>query len=142
MADIVVTAATVLPGSGAVVVTQNLAAGAISAGQLVFLNASNQWQLTNASTALGAAAKGQIGIALNSALAAGSYLAVLMGGVVSMTTVAALTPRSPVVASGAVAGNLAPNADLVTNIATWFPVFVGIPLTATTLQFQPLATGI
>lgn len=142
MADIVVTAATVLAGAGAVVDTTHLSATAISAGQVVFLNSSSQWALANASTALGAAAKGAIGIALNSALAAGAYVAVQTGGVISMTTVAALIPRSPVVASGAVAGNLAPVADLVTNIGTWFPVLVGIPLTATTLQLQPLATGI
>jgi hypothetical protein len=142
MADIVVTGSTVLPGAGAVVDTTHLSAAAISAGQLVFLNSSNAWQLTNAATALGAAAKGTIGIALNSALAAGAYIAVQTGGVISMTTTAAMTPRSPIVASGAVAGNLAPVADLVTNIATWFPVVVGVPLTATTLQLQPLATGI
>lgn len=136
MADYAVTAALTTPGAGATIDNSRNAGAVIAAGQAVYLDlVTNTYKLAIATAAVTSKVAG---IALNSALVIGAPVAVLTAGLLNAT--ATFVARSPVVLSGAVAGNMAPAADLITNIATWYPCVVLIPYTATTHLVQPMAT--
>ena len=139
MADYVVTSTSVLSTDlNAVVDTTKNAGVAITAGQAVYYDtATGTYKLAQAT--LNTAANRVTGIALNTA-AIGQPVVVLTKGILTLNAV--LTSRSMVVLSGAAAGGVAPHADLVTNIATWYPCFIGIPLSTSTLYVLPYGTGI
>jgi len=140
MADYAVTSSSVAPGAGAIIDNTRYAGVAIVAGQVAYLElSSNTYKVCNASAS--APLSKAAGIALNSA-AVGQPVSVQTGGFITITATPAFTTRSPLVASGAGAGNMAPAADLVTNIATWWPAVLGIPVSATSILLQPLATQV
>lgn len=78
MSAIAITAANVLGSVNAERITQFKAAAAITAGQVVYLNASNQWALADSDASLGTGASDVRGIAENSAPGAGQPLTVVI----------------------------------------------------------------
>ncbi|HEY3694067.1 hypothetical protein [Phenylobacterium sp.] len=113
MADIVVTAASVLPGAGAVI-AQGTAGETITAGQAVALNSATGLYMKadadNATAALRVAA----GIALCGA-SNGQPISVQTAGKVTLN--AALTASEPFFLS-ATAGGICPKADIATGMYT------------------------
>lgn len=127
MTDLVITAASLLPGSDAVV--QNGAAGeAVGQGKAVYFDSTlQQWLLADANHAT-AAKRRPTGIALNATTAAAQKLAVQTGG--TITIGAALTAGARYYCS-ATAGGIAPEADLATGMET---SLIGIALSTTVLK--------
>ena len=138
MADITVTAANVVSVSGAQN-TGNLASTTITAGKIVYLNASNQWALAAAnSTALIAGGGTTWGIALHAALAS-QPLAVQVGGVCGFGVVFTV---GVIYVISATAGGIAPITDLV---STNYISILGIATTTSNLDMSTLpktATGV
>jgi hypothetical protein len=129
-ADLTITAASVVPGVNAVIDKTRNAGATITAGQAVYLDTNNLWQLANAA---GAAALRQAqGIALNSA-SSSQPLAVQTAG--QITIGATVVVGKVYVLSGANAGGVAPSTDLVTG---WYTntLGIGISTTVIALQFQ------
>ena len=129
MANLTITAASVLQGSGAVI-EYGQAGATITQGQVVYLDTltTGKYQLAGdrAATAL---ARTPRGIALNSA-SSGQPLAVQTKG--SITIGATLTPGVAYYLS-ATLGAICPVADLV---ATDFPAFLGMATSATALTLD------
>ncbi len=137
MAAIAITAANVLGSSLATRLSQYKSAAAITAGQLVYLNASNAWALVDDDASLGTLTTDIRGLAENSAPGAGQPLTVVtadpnftIGGTVSnglviygFTTAGAIT-FADIPAAGAK------------------PVVVGIANSATTAVINIFATGV
>lgn len=129
MADLAITAANVLPGSNAVLDKTRNAGAAITAGQAVYLDSSNLWQLADANGA--AALRQATGIAVNNA-AANQPIAVQTAG--DITIGGTVTVGSVYVLS-ANAGGVAPVGDLASG---WYTNVLGIGKSTTViaLQFQ------
>lgn len=143
MGNYVPTAATVVAQPGATIVP-GFAGAAIAAGDWVYLDtATNTYKLAQANSA---AASKAAGIALNSAPGVGQPVDICTAGLVSVTMTPTPTARIPLVLSGGTAGRGADAADLITNIATWFPCFLGIFQTTSLLFIGqtpgPVYTGV
>jgi hypothetical protein len=125
MADVAITAANVVPVSGAAI--QSGTAGvAITAGQLVYNDSSTSTiKLCHAVTSLATASC--VGVAIDNA-AANQPVSYQNGG--DITIGGTLTQGEPYFTSGTNAGGLAPKADLATN---WMTVCFGIAKSATVL---------
>lgn len=110
MADLVVTAANVAAGSGAIINRNHNAGAAITAGQTVYLDQTAQtWKLADCDA--GAITSVVGGIALHAA-SSGQPLAVQTGGRINPGATVAV--GEIYVASGT-AGGIAPKADLATG---------------------------
>jgi len=108
MADITVTAASVAQSTNAQVNNSHNAGATITAGQSVYLSASNTWLLAQCDGTALEAGSGTFGIALHGSLS-GQPLAVQVAGTITIGgTVAAGTPY----VISATAGGIAPFADL------------------------------
>lgn len=131
--DVAVTAASVIKGTGASVVSGTLAGETITAGQPVYLNAADG-KLYRALNDTSAHAQ-VVGIALHAALA-GQPLAYQTSG--NLTFNAALTVGIIYVVS-ANAGGIAPAADLA---AGKFVTILGVAVSTTSLALNIWASGV
>lgn len=137
MANISITAANVAVSTAAVVRREYPAGATITAGQLVYLNAPNQWALVDSDAAVtGNGVNDLCGIALNGA-SSGQPLAVctqdLGGFTVGGTLVNGRTYYSST-SAGAIAD------DVPTTGA--FPRVLGVARSAALLVFNPTASGV
>ncbi len=136
MADITVTAANVLPGSDANVLTNYLAGETITAGMAVYLKSSDSrwWKAQCDSTAAEAGSAG-LGIALMGS-SAGQAVAVQISG--SITIGATVVATTQYIVS-ATAGGICPIADIV---STNYLSLLGYGSTTAILIMNKNATGI
>lgn len=134
MADLVITPASVVAGTGAK--TESGIAGAvITAGQVVYKDAAdNKFKLADTDSAT-AAARSPYGIALNGA-AANQPVTVLVSG--SITIGAAVTAGVFYYLSGT-AGGICPVADVA---AGDYPCIIGVGISATVLKAAIVEAGV
>lgn len=129
MADLSITAASVTPGTAVTPVidkTRNFGA-TINAGQAVYLDTNNVWQLADAD---GAAALRQCnGISLNSG-ASGQPAAVQTAGSIN---IGATTAVGSIYILSNTAGGIAPSSDLASG---WYTNIIGIARTNATIDIQ------
>jgi hypothetical protein len=143
VADLVITAANVKPGTGMNPNSQYKSGATITQGQCVYLDTNNLWQLAKADTLIHSGQGVSVGIALNSALLnqplsvgliapGGSPCQINLGATLAIGTV--------YVVAADTAGAIAPISDLSTgNIVT----ILGIATTAALLETMVSgATGI
>lgn len=134
MTDLVITAASVLPGSGARIV-EGTAGAALTAGQALYLDsATNTYKLADTDSAT-AAVRSAVGIALHAA-ASGQPIAVQTGG--SITIGATLTAGDAYWLSGT-AGGICPVADVA---AGDYPEIIGIATSTTVMKLAFLESGV
>jgi hypothetical protein len=135
MADLSITAASVVAGQGAVI-ENGIAGAAITAGQWVYLDSTTtgRYQLADNNSAT-AAARVARGVALNGA-ANGQPLAIAKGGPVTIG--ATLTPGVAYYLS-ATAGGICPVADLTTGS---YPCLLGMAVSASVLNTDIQAAGV
>lgn len=133
MADLTITAASVVQGSGAKT-RQATAAAAITAGQAVALNSSGGVILADCDDAT-ALTRTPVGIALHAA-ASGQPIAYLEKGLITIgATVAASVPYflSPT------AGGICPLADVLTGD---YAVFLGFGISTTVIDVNIVEAGV
>lgn len=134
MADLSITAGSVVPGSGSIR-RRGVAGEAIAAGQMVYLDpADGTYKLADCDSAT-AAARSPAGIAVNSA-GDGQPVTLVESGDVTLGSV--LTAGTAYFLSGT-AGGIAPVADLLTGD---YPVIVGIARSASVLRIGLLESGV
>lgn len=133
MADLTLTASSVAPGANAVIDRRYNAGATITAGQVVYLDASNTWQLADANLSQAAAAAS--GIALHGA-SAGQPLAVQTGGSITLGSVLTV---GVVYTLSATAGAIAPVSDGTTG---WYVTVLGIAISASVLAMQVQVSGV
>lgn len=134
MADIIVTAANVQPGAGAVINRSYNFGAAVLAGQSVYLDTdTNTWKLCDADASAAAAALG--GIAMHGG-ANGQPAAVLTGG---RYTVGGTVAVGEIYVGSGNPGGIAPKADLAT--ADWVSI-LGIGVSATQIAVQIQVSGV
>jgi hypothetical protein len=134
MADLVITAANVVKGTGAT--TETLIAGAtITAGQAVYKDAadSNKAKLYDADGA--AALRVFYGVALNGAAANQPVVVQTAGNI----TIGATTAVGVAYYGSDTPGGICPFADLE---AGDYPTIIGIGISATQIKIQPIAAGV
>ena len=134
MADLTITAASVLPGSNAKKKT-GTAGASITAGQTVYLDSSdNKYKLFDADSAT-AAARELAGIALNNA-ANGQPLTVQYEGDITIgaTVVAGVT-----YVGSDTAGGIMPTADVETGD---YVTVIGIGISTTQIRMKLIASGV
>lgn len=134
MADLTITAASVLAASGARKALE-VAGAAITAGQAVYLDSTDNTVKLADSNSATAAARVPFGIALNGA-AAGQPVEVQTSGPVTLG--ATLTPGSTYYLS-ATPGGICPAADLVTGM---YPTILGIATSASVLDVAIEQSGV
>ena len=134
MADLSITASSVVAGSDATVIRVT-AGAAITAGQVVYKDTtdSNKWKLADADSSVSTANVG--GIALNGA-SDGQPLSVLTAG--TLTINSAATVGTVYVLSGT-AGGIAPEADLASSD---YVTVLGVGTLATTLKISLNVSGV
>lgn len=133
MADLIVTAANVLPGAGAII-KPGTAGAAITAGQSLFKNAADSTlHPAKGDTTTDAAF---VGIALNNA-ATGQPVQYLASGPIAIGATPVV--GTPYVVSAANAGGIAPFADLATGNKL---TYIGYGLSGTQLMVAPQVTGL
>lgn len=137
MADISVTAASVAASANAVVLKQYNAGATIAAGEVVYLDANNKWQLMDANaSATGNDPSNTRGIALGGG-ANNQPIAVATKD--SYFTPGATLTNGIAYYASANAGKIAPVADVGSgNYAT----FIGIARSTSILNLNPTAAGI
>ena len=134
MADLIITAASVVKGTGASV-QQGTAGASVTAGQPVYLeSASSTYKLSDANSAT-AAARAVDGIALHGSLT-GQPLQILTGG--PLTLGAVLTAGVAYYLSNN-AGGICPVADLT---AGSYPTILGFAGSASVLNVKLNAAGV
>ncbi len=125
MADIAITAASVLPGTGAVI-NRGIAGATITAGQALYADAANNGVLKKANALTSAATAACVGISLNGASSgqpvnyqsSGTYT---VGGTVAASVAYAV--------SGANDGGIAPVSDITTMGEILTVLLIGISAT-------------
>ena len=132
MAALTITAASVLPGSNAVIDKDHNAGATITAGQPVYLDSTtNEYLVSDAD----AAGKGTVdGIALNAA-SDGQPLAVQTGGNI---TIGATVAVGTSYVLGSTAGAINPNADAT---STWVKVHLGVATSTTVIALKIQNSG-
>ena len=132
VADVAITAASVLPGSGAVIVN-GTAGETLTAGMGVYLKTDGKYWKSQAD---GTAAEATVaGVVLNGA-SAGQPVSVQTGGTV---TIGGTVVVGTVYTVSATAGGICPITDLV---STNYLSVLGAAPTAGTITLKPWATGI
>ena len=135
MADIAITAANVVAGSGAAISRSANAGATITAGQVVYLDSSTgTYKLADCNSAT-AAVRSPVGIALNGA-SSGQPLAVLTSG--PITIGGTLTAGVAYYLSGT-AGGIRPVAD---NTTGDYPVALGIATSTSVLNVKLQEAGV
>jgi len=134
MADIAITAANVLRGANAKILT-GVAGATITAGQVVYSDTSDSSKFKLADANLSAATANPVGIALHGA-ANGQPLTIVTedddftpGGTLSLSAAA----DDAIYVLSATAGGIAPVADLASG---WYPVIIGVAKSATKMNFR------
>lgn len=135
MADIIVTASGVLQSTSAFLNFAYNAGAEITAGQFVYLDNTNLWQLVDADSATGTEITRTFGVAVNHAYT-GQRLVV-------STKDTDFTPGATLVAGttyvgSTTPGGICPASDLA---AGDYPVVVGIAKSTTKLNLNPSAAG-
>ncbi len=134
MVDLAITASQVLAGTTGADFYYGVAAETITAGQALYLNASNLLALADANASvLTAAVKG---IALHAALA-NQPLKIQTAGDLTLGAAAAPVVGTVYIASGT-AGGIAPVADKVTG---WFCTILGVGKTGNILNMDVFVSG-
>lgn len=134
MADLTITAANVLPGTGAQI-DQGIAGAAITAGQALYKEAATGlYKLADCNSAT-AEVRVAVGIALNSA-SSGQSVGVLTSG--TYTVGATVTNGTAYFLSGT-AGGIRPAAD---NVTGDYPCTVGIAVSTTAMKVNFFSTGV
>lgn len=134
MADLTITAASVLKGTGASVV-QGTAGASITAGQCLYLDTTTStYKLTDNNSAT-VAARACDGISLHAA-ASGQPIQVLTGGPV---TIGATLTQGVGYYSSPNAGGIAPVADIVSGC---YPTFLGFATSTTVLTVSRVSAGV
>ncbi|QDP55375.1 MAG: hypothetical protein Tp176DCM1853251_59 [Prokaryotic dsDNA virus sp.] len=132
MADLTITAANVIRGANAVI-TRGTAGAAITAGQIIYADASDAFQLADADAFT--AGVTEVFMALNGA-ATGQPVTALKSGDVALGAI--LTAGSAYYLSGT-AGGIMPAADLTVGDEV---VQLGLASSTTTLKFRPTIPGV
>ena len=133
MADLTITAANVRAGSGAKIVN-GTAGASVTAGQVVYLDSSdNEYKLADNDSAT-AAVRSVAGIALH-ASGDGQPLAVLTKGPI---TIGATTAVGTVYCLSSTAGGICPSADIASGD---YNTVIGIGASTTVIEVQLLAAG-
>ena len=139
MADVTITAASVLHGSGATL-EDGLAGEAITAGQSLYWKTSTRtwFKAKNSGTAAesGYATGSKVGFAVNSAPGAGQYVKVLRGG---LYTAGGTLVVGTAYVIGDAYGGLAPASDLGSSD---YVTVMGVATTAAILKVDPLISGV
>jgi hypothetical protein len=135
MADLSITASSVTPGVGCVIETFT-AAAAITAGQVVYFDGATA-RVGLADADASASTQAAIGVALNSALAAGAPVSVVRSGPITLNAVAA---KGTAYYVSKTAGGIAPAAD-ITGAGTYWTL-LGIGLSTTSILINPIVTGV
>lgn len=133
MADLVITAANVVPGATAKT-RAGTAGAAVTPGQPLYEAADGKWYPADCDSAT-AAARSPLGLALNTA-AAGQPVDVVRGGPVILGAV--LTAGVGYYLS-ATAGGICPVADLASGD---YPVFLGFAISASVLDVTIVEAGV
>ena len=133
MADLTITAASVLASGGATT-REGVAGAAITAGQVLYEDTTGTWKLADNDSGTGAV-RSPDGIALNGA-AAGQPLKILTKG--PITIGATLTPGVAYYLSGT-PGGICPVADLSTGD---YPTIIGIAKSTTVLDVNIQESGV
>jgi hypothetical protein len=134
MADLTVTAANIIPATGAVILS-GIAGGTITAGQAIYEDGA-AGSVLKAAQGTTLAASRVVGIALNGG-AIGQRIAYIQSGNLAVGTI--LTVGQTYVTSAAVAGSIAPLADLTTG---HFPAILGIATTTSNLKVSLVIGGV
>lgn len=136
MADLSITAANVVPDTAYPVASNSdyNAGATVTAGQCVYLDTSNTWQLSDANGA--AALRTVQGIAAHGA-SSGQPLRVYTSGTV--LTIGATVAVGTIYVSSATAGGIAPSTDLASG---WYTSIVGIAITAAKIKLQFNVSGV
>lgn len=135
MADLTITAASVLPGTGADI-AQGTAGETITAGMAVYLKSDGKyWKAQDDGTVAESGSGTTIGVGLNGA-SAGQPVSVQRGGPI---TIGATVAVGTWYGLSATAGNISPVADVAsTNYAT----ILGIATTTAIINLKPNASGV
>jgi hypothetical protein len=134
MADISVTAASVVAGSNAIKEI-GTAGSTVTAGQALYLAAGNS-TLNPANGNSTAATAECVGISLHAALANQPLQYITAG---NLTLNAVLTAGKAYIVSGTAAGGICPIADLATS---WRTSLLGIAASTTVLTIQRINSGV
>lgn len=132
-ADLSVTAGSVVPSADAKFL-DGTAGATITAGQIVYQDASDSNKIKLADSNASAATATAIGIAANGA-SAGQPIRVILEDP-DLTVGATLSMTAPVYVLSATAGGIAPIADLTTG---WYPVVIMVAKSTTKAIFKPSA---
>lgn len=133
MADVSVTAASVVPSTDTQV-ADGVAGATITAGQTVYLDsATSTYKLADANASSTTAAT--VGIAMNGA-SAGQYLKVATTGTI---TPGFTVTTGEIYVQSATAGGIAPKADLASG---HYPVIIGIGTSASLLKLSMFRGGV
>ena len=137
MADLTITAANVVKGSGAILEQRYLAGESVTAGMGVYQKSSDSrwWKSQCDGTAEESGVGVLNGIALH-ASAAGQPLTVQTGGTI---TIGATTAVGTVYAVSATAGSICPIADVGSGK---YVSVIGYGATTTTITMSPIVTGV
>ena len=123
MATLSITAGSVLKGAGSATDASRLAGATITAGQSLYIDSSNTYQLADADFTAGAKAECK-GISLGGA-ASGQPLVVLTAGLI---TIGATVAVGTLYAVSATAGGICPIGDLTTGA---YPCVIGFAVSTT-----------
>ena len=136
MADLTITAASVLASANAIIERRYNFGATVTQGQAVYLDANTEWQLLDAdAAATGNGVSNVRGIALVSGADGQPAIVALKDD--DFTPGATLTVGASYYASGT-AGGIAPAADLASGD---YVVFLGVAKSTTKLNLNPTAAG-
>jgi len=137
MADLTVTATGVVPADANTVIARGTAGANITAGQPVYLDATNKIQPAANTSAVTAAV---VGIAVNAA-SNGQPIEYVVSGNLTLPVTGNLT-LATVYVMGNLAGAISPSVDLDNSTNTRFGTVLGIATSATNLLVGILASGV
>ena len=133
MADLSITAASVLQGSG-VTISDGTAGGTVTPGQPVYQDAAdgNQWKAADANASAATAAA--VWIALHASLD-NQPLQILTSGPI---TIGATVALGTTYVLSATAGGIAPNVDATSG---WYKTIIGVATSTTVIQVALNVSG-
>lgn len=134
MAALTITAANIIKGTGSQIAT-NIAGETITAGMAVYIKSADN-KIYKADANLSAEASGAVGVSLHAALA-NQPIVYQVGGPLSFGAI--LTAGIIYVVGATTAGDINPSTDLATG---WYTNVLGYALTTSSMQIQPINTGV
>lgn len=136
MADIIVTATSVVPSSGVAYETRQ-AGAAITAGQSIYADSNGVWQLADANASSTTAGVGSQRIAVS--MSGGALNQYITGAYDGIVNLGATLVKGTTYYFSANAGGIAPAGDLASG---HFVTRVGVATTTALMDLDLLATGI